>query len=92
MRAAVAAYRAKKIERTPVWANREAIKSIYERCPNGYHVDHVIPLRGKNVSGLHVADNLQILPAQENLKKSNKYASWAAKTAGCSGAVADPVG
>jgi hypothetical protein len=59
--------------RTPAWANLDAIKLIYKNCPDGYHVDHVIPLQGKLVSGLHIESNLQYLPASENAKKFNKY-------------------
>lgn len=57
---------------TPSWADLDAIREFYFNCPEGYHVDHIIPLNGKNVSGLHTMENLQYLPALDNLKKSNK--------------------
>lgn len=65
--------RAKKLNRTPPWADLNGIKEFYMNCPKGHHVDHIIPLSGKNVSGLHVLENLQYLPAKENLRKGNKF-------------------
>jgi len=52
--------------------NRELIK-IYSNTPDGFHVDHITPIFGKNVCGLTVPWNLQYLPADENIKKRNKF-------------------
>lgn len=67
---------------TPYWSDLIAIGVIYQRCQQvsaatgiQYHVDHIIPIRGANVSGLHVPWNLQIIPATENLAKGNRVAS-----------------
>ena len=72
-RSYVANYKAEKLNRTPLWANLKIIRDIYDCCPEGCHVDHIIPLQGELVSGLHVENNLQYLSKEENLKKSNKY-------------------
>lgn len=61
------------IKRTPSWADMDKIKDFYLKCPDGFHVDHIIPLRGKTVCGLHIHTNLQYLWASDNLIKSNKY-------------------
>jgi hypothetical protein len=75
--------RVSKLNRTPKWTTKEdldAIKHIYiianqfsKSFGTEYHVDHIIPLQGKLVSGLHVPSNLQIIPAIDNIKKGNKY-------------------
>jgi len=64
--------RADKLNRTPIWAELDLIKEFYKKCPKGYHVDHILPLKGKTVSGLHVIADLQYLTAEENLRKHNK--------------------
>ena len=65
--------RSAKLQRTPAWADLEAIKQFYLNCPEGYHVDHDVPLQGENISGLHVLNNLVYLTAEDNLKKGNKW-------------------
>tara|TARA_R110000823_G_scaffold310365_1_gene435250 strand:- start:47 stop:604 length:558 start_codon:yes stop_codon:yes gene_type:complete len=65
--------RAAKLQRTPSWSETDVIKQFYLNCPKGMHVDHIIPLQGKNVSGLHVVENLRYLTPEENRRKYNKY-------------------
>ncbi len=65
--------RAKKLHATPKWSDLKQIEYIYANCPKGYHVDHIIPLQGELVSGLHVPENLQYLPARENIQKGNSF-------------------
>lgn len=65
---------ASKLLRTPTWANLDAI-SIWYVVANefGFEVDHVIPLRGELMSGLHVHTNLQLLTKHENMAKGNSF-------------------
>lgn len=64
---------------TPAWADHDAINAMYALAAIyrdfGYdvHVDHEIPIQGKKVSGLHVHQNLQIIPASVNRSKSNQF-------------------
>jgi len=69
-----------QLDRIPKSANLDAIISIYEEAKNlsrtsgvPHHVDHIVPLQGKYVNGLHAEWNLQIITAHENLTKSNKF-------------------
>lgn len=78
--AAVVARRALKISAMPSWADRKAINKIYrerERISKEtgviHHVDHIVPLQGREVCGLHVPWNLQIIPAPDNFIKYNRF-------------------
>ena len=72
-----------KLLRTPLWLtefDRLKIQCYYQvaamrtrESGQNWHVDHIIPLQGKNVCGLHVPSNLQIIPAIENMRKNNHF-------------------
>lgn len=76
-------YRAMKKNRVPAWLSDDEklrIKCFYQVAAmynregmDIWHVDHIVPLQGKTVSGLHVPWNLQVIPAFANRQKSNKF-------------------
>lgn len=76
-----AARRVLKKKAQPPWINIEEMKPIYKEMKKrnkiagrvAFHVDHIIPLQGENICGLHVPWNLQVITAEENLRKSNKW-------------------
>ena len=78
-------YKLDKEQRTPPWStkeHKEEILQLYTKCKIlskesgiAYEVDHIIPLRGKIVSGLHIPWNLQISTREENNSKRNKW-NW----------------
>ena len=69
--------------RTPAWMTKDGHNTIWgfysiaamltKHNNEKWEVDHIIPLLGKNVSGLHVPSNLQLLRSSDNLKKSNQF-------------------
>ncbi len=65
--------RAALLQRILPGTDLEAIKRFYQNCPKGMTVDHIIPLQGKTISGLHKVENLQYLTLSENSSKTNKY-------------------
>jgi ribosomal protein L3 len=75
--------RSLKQKATPLWLTQEQLRQIQteyalsawcsEVMNMKYHVDHIVPLKGKDVCGLHVPWNLQVIPAKTNLKKGNRY-------------------
>lgn len=72
-----------KTQRTPEWLTVDdiwIINQAYELAALRtkmfgfkWHVDHIVPLKGNLVSGLHVPWNLQVIPAHENISKHNKF-------------------
>lgn len=65
----------------PSWLTKDHKREIRDKCKLAvvlssqgalYHVDHIWPLRGKDVWGLHVPWNLQVIPAEANYRKANK--------------------
>ena len=73
-KAKIAAYAAALLQRTPPWADLEAIAAFKVRAKaEKKHADHKIPLRGRRVSGLNVENNLQMLSPAENIRKGNRF-------------------
>lgn len=74
--------RSAKLQRTPNWLSEGQLdqmaytywlaKDLERTCGEKYHVDHIVPLQGKEISGLHVPWNLQVLPEKVNLSKGNR--------------------
>ncbi len=76
----IAKYKAAKLQRIPPWADLAEIAKIYSERERieletgiPHDVDHIIPLQGKTVSGLHVHTNLRIIPRKDNKKKGNRF-------------------
>ena len=71
--------RAAELKATPPWISMDEIERVYKKCKRvskktgvPHEVDHIVPLLGEKVCGLHVPWNLQIIPADENRSKGNK--------------------
>lgn len=72
-----------KMQRMPKWLSKfdklkirclYQVSAMYNRESDlEWHVDHIVPLQGESVSGLHVPWNLRVIPAVENMKKNNRF-------------------
>lgn len=72
--------RARMMQATPPWVNHFFIQEAYrlaalrtQKFGFKWHVDHIVPLKGGTVCGLHVHTNLRVIPATENLSKKNRW-------------------
>jgi hypothetical protein len=72
--------RAALLQAVPAWANLDKIQEFYDTAEalgmwtgEWYHVDHIVPLLGKTVRGLHCEANLQIMTSAENRTKGNRH-------------------
>ena len=84
--AAVARRKAARLQRTPKWLTAVdlcKIKNMYaiaaalsQTSSESWHVDHIIPLKGKTVSGLHVPANLRVIRCVENIRKNNTFGAY----------------
>lgn len=76
--------RSLKLKALPSWSDKEKILSVYREAKiiensfegelfEKFHVDHYYPLKGKEVCGLHIYENLGVIPLRDNLRKTNKH-------------------
>ena len=70
-----------QLQRTPPWdpdahliiAKYQLASMLSKASGVPHHVDHIIPLQGRKVSGLHVFSNLRVIPGSDNVKKANSF-------------------
>jgi hypothetical protein len=72
-RVACAKRQAIKLQRTPPWVDYERIRAFTAACPRGCEVEHIVPLQGRLVSGLHTMANLSYLTKSANCSKGNRF-------------------
>jgi hypothetical protein len=64
---------ARKQQAIPLWFEQEKVALVYKKAKEwGFEVDHIVPLKGKNVCGLHCWANLQLLDSSLNCSKGNR--------------------